>query len=47
LTHVAAAQIQALGYEAGVWDLLGTVTVGRRALDVIAQLPPDYLRPCA
>jgi len=29
----AAAQLQALGYEAGVWDLMGTVVLARRALE--------------
>ncbi|KAL6764555.1 hypothetical protein V8C86DRAFT_3128777 [Haematococcus lacustris] len=39
LAHVAAAHVHALGYEGGVWDLLGSITVGRRALDALAQLP--------
>lgn len=39
----AAAQLQGLGYEAGIWDLMGTVLIARRALDaltaIIASLP--------
>lgn len=31
----AAAQLQALGYEAGVWDLMGAVVISRRALEAL------------
>jgi hypothetical protein len=37
---VTAAQIEAMGYEAGVWDLLGTVHVARKALASITNLNP-------
>ena len=37
---MAAAQIKAMGYEAGVWDLLGTVHVARKALESITNLTP-------
>ena len=33
-----AAQLQALGYEAGVWDLMGTVQIARRALDALTSI---------
>ena len=33
-----AAQLQALGYEAGVWDLMGAVQVARRALDALTSI---------
>ena len=35
LLQVAAAQLQCLGYEAGVWDLMGAVQIARRALDAL------------
>eukprot|EP00798_Chlamydomonas_sp_ICE-L_P022887 gene22887-30062_t len=36
---VTAAQIEAMGYEAGVWDLMGTVHVARKVLESITNLP--------
>ena len=33
-----AAQLQALGYEAGVWDLMGAVQLARRALDALTSI---------
>ena len=34
----AAACIMSLGYEAGMWDLLGTVNVARKALESISGI---------
>lgn len=41
LVHVLAAQLVGMGFEGGLWDLLGTVTVARQALDTVMQLVPD------
>lgn len=35
---VAAARVAALGYEGGVWNLMGAVKVARQALDTITGL---------
>ncbi len=35
----AAAQVLALAYEWGVWDLLGTITAARQVLGTVLQLP--------
>ena len=37
--QLAVAQIQAIGFEAGLWDLLGTVTVARKALESLSSMP--------
>ncbi len=39
VAHTAAAQIISLGYEWGVWDLLGSIMVARRVLESVAHLP--------
>ncbi len=35
---VAAARIMSLGYEGGVWDILGSVNLARKALDSITGM---------
>lgn len=35
---VAAARIGALGYEGGLWDLMGSVNLARKALDSITGM---------
>jgi hypothetical protein len=33
-----AAQLQGLGYEAGIWDLMGSVQIARRALQALNSI---------
>lgn len=37
--QLAAARIMALGFESGLWDPLGTVSIARKALDSITDMP--------
>lgn len=38
LAHVAAAQLLAMGYECGLYDLLGCVAVAEQVLTTVAQM---------
>jgi hypothetical protein len=37
--RTAAARIHALGYEAGMWEFMGSVNIARLALDAISVMP--------